>query len=138
MHDARPDAWKRVAAAIKKRRSELGYNQAQVYGANGPSLPTLRNLETAAGLTYRDDTLASLERVLGWAPGSISAILNGEEPTEATGPIVEFAEDDGHGGKKITVGLPASANTATPEQIEEIAAAAKAHAWRLWREMNGE
>ncbi|OZE04375.1 hypothetical protein CH249_25930 [Rhodococcus sp. 05-2255-3B1] len=48
----------------------------------GPSTATLRGIEGGKGGEYRAGTLEPLEKILRWQIGSISEILNGEDPIE--------------------------------------------------------
>lgn len=80
-----PD-WKRLAAAVTARRTALGLTQTDVAAAGGPSMASMRLIEGALQASYRPGTLAGLERVLQWQPGSITAILNGGTPTPIAPP----------------------------------------------------
>jgi hypothetical protein len=77
--------WQRLGTYVTRRRDELGMTQSEVQAAGGPSTATQRLIEGAARTTYRGAILASLERALRWAPGSVELILTGEEPKPAEG-----------------------------------------------------
>jgi hypothetical protein len=72
--------WSRLARYVIDRRNELGLTQEDVRAAGGPSTATLRNIEGALQDSYKPGSLAKLERVLGWATGSVRKILDGQEP----------------------------------------------------------
>lgn len=72
--------WRQLAAEVTRRRRELGLTQEDVRGRGGPSTATMRLIEGALQESYRPGILASLERALSWAPGSVESILAGGEP----------------------------------------------------------
>lgn len=72
--------WERLARHVRERREELGLTQEEVASRGGPSTATLRLIENNAGDSYRQKSLRQLEDALGWARGSVLAILAGEEP----------------------------------------------------------
>lgn len=81
--EADADGWARVAAAVLARRVQLGLTQEDAAERGGLSATTWRLLENRAQSSYRRLTLAGVERALGWAAGSIAALLDGRDPTEA-------------------------------------------------------
>lgn len=72
---------RRLARRVRERRAELGLTQQELAGAGGPSTATLRFLENAAPIAYKGKSLRQLEQSLGWAAGSVKALLDGGEPT---------------------------------------------------------
>lgn len=85
--------WAALARAIKKRRKELRYSQVGFAEAAGVSRSTLQHLErvTADGISLK--TIELLEPGLGWASGSIAAVLRGGEPTLGPSAPLEADED---------------------------------------------
>lgn len=82
------DAWKRLGRAVANRRAELRLSQGELHGRGGPSLASVQSIEGARSDTYRDRTLADLERALGWERGSVETILfSGGQPTLAAVPL---------------------------------------------------
>lgn len=79
---ATPD-WQRLAKHVTTRRTDLGLTQSQVNANGGPSVATMRLIEGAHQTNYRDNILGRLEQALAWAPGSVTNILAGGEPTPA-------------------------------------------------------
>ena len=78
-------AWESLAEHILNRRIQLGYYKRPAFAeASGISLRTLSDLENARRENYDRNTVAAIEHTLRWAPGSINAILEGGEPTDAT------------------------------------------------------
>jgi hypothetical protein len=77
-----PD-WQRLGTYVSRRRDELGLTQSQVQARGGPSVATIRNIETAIKDNYRDSNLRALERVLNWPTGAIDRILTGGEPHDS-------------------------------------------------------
>lgn len=71
----------RLGRLVRARRKALKMTQSDVQAVGGPSTATLRLIENGRNLEFRDGTGVALERAIGWAPGSIDAILAGGEPT---------------------------------------------------------
>lgn len=78
-----PD-WQRLGRAIRKRRKELGYRQRDLKEHGGPSVVTVRLIETAQHPSPRPGTFDDLETALQWPTGTCQQILNGDRPTTAT------------------------------------------------------
>jgi transcriptional regulator with XRE-family HTH domain len=76
-----PD-WKRLGRYVRARREQLGLLQDEFSVQSGVSRFTLYKLETAQQTGYRRETFRDLEAGLGWATGSVDAILEGGEPSE--------------------------------------------------------
>jgi transcriptional regulator with XRE-family HTH domain len=74
--------WKRVAAAVRARRHELGINQASVAGV---SASTWSKLENARQSSYKPFVLARVEQALHWSAGTIQAIRDGAADSDRTG-----------------------------------------------------
>ncbi|WP_241474019.1 helix-turn-helix domain-containing protein [Mycolicibacterium neoaurum] len=77
-------SWDQLAAAVRKRRRELGLTQADVATAGHLSEERLRNIELRKrtpkrGLNPR--TARALEDALKWEPGSVDDTLAGGRPT---------------------------------------------------------
>jgi DNA-binding XRE family transcriptional regulator len=70
--------WARLAKEVLLRRHVLGVSQEELARRGGPSHQSIRNIEAGSQNGYRELTLARLERVLGWRPGTVQAILNGD------------------------------------------------------------
>lgn len=78
MTDAR-----RLSEAMEKRRLELRMKWTQVADRadlSGAGLSAIRRGDRSPSPLTR----ARIEHALGWAPGSVEAILDGREPTDAT------------------------------------------------------
>lgn len=72
--------WTRLAHYVVSRRTELGYTtQAQFADALGVVTRTINGFERGES-KMRSGTLAKLESVLRWQPGSASRVLAGGEP----------------------------------------------------------
>jgi hypothetical protein len=114
--------WQRLADRILTRRIELGYAKrpALAEASGRISLRTLSSLETASRTNYDRNTIAALEHALQWAPGSVTAIIDGGEPTPltaapaASGPPTATATPDDDPVLRILN------STASPAQKEEI------------------
>ncbi len=79
--------WHRLGQYVTARRVALGYRRREDLTAavEGVGQRTLGSIETGEKGGYHRSTLATLERALRWAPGSIQAVLDGGEPTELPG-----------------------------------------------------
>lgn len=82
-----PDAWQRLGKMLQERRGQLGYGYRQRGrflqergGLNAPSGKMLSRLENGKFFGFPDETIAALERLYGYEPGSFEAILRGSEP----------------------------------------------------------
>jgi transcriptional regulator with XRE-family HTH domain len=74
----------RLAQYIERRISALALEYAEVCRRAGISDETLSKVRKGAGA--RSSTYTKLEHALGWARGSIAAILDGGEPTPLDTP----------------------------------------------------
>ena len=71
---------------MRERRRALGYRSMPDFAlAAGKSPRTIGGLERGDG-RVSDDTIAAVERVLQWEPGSVDRILSGGQPVESTSP----------------------------------------------------
>ncbi len=77
--------WARLADRLISRSAELRYGgkrRAAFARDHGLShTRTIDDLENARRTNYEDATLADVERIYRWKPGSIKAVLAGGEPT---------------------------------------------------------
>lgn len=81
----RPDGdWSAVRLAVLRRRGELGLNVETLAGRTGLSPTTVRYFgRTPANA----GTLEAMGAGLGWPPGYLLRILNGESPRPAGVPV---------------------------------------------------
>lgn len=119
--------WDRLAERIISRRVELGLkNREQLAAKAEISTRVIGDLEKARRENYDPVTLASIERALEWAAGSIRDVLAGREPTPAdAGAVTATATLHGEGRRGIA--QPASGQPLSLEEdlaivIEEIRA----------------
>lgn len=89
-----PD-WDRLAEALLRRRVELGHrNRTQFAAAVGEKNDrTISDLEHARRDNYTPATLASMERIYQWEPGSIKMVLAGNDPIRTPGSPGETPAD---------------------------------------------
>lgn len=117
---ARSRDWQRLATRLRNRRvHEMGYkSKVALYKAHDVPAALQRiisDIENAKRDNYDADTLARIERVYEWLPGSIGAVLNGGEPMPAEDDVVtsdlpERAETPDQKRKRLkglVEGLPA-------------------------------
>lgn len=97
--DVEPD-WRAYGRAVTERRSALGLTQEQLTAMGGPSTATLRLIEGALQDNYRSHTLYSLDRALGWSPGSHLSVLAGREPHVLV-DAARFRETVPRGGERV-------------------------------------
>jgi hypothetical protein len=120
------DNWRRLADYVVAGRVALGMRDRRSLGvATGVTERTLGKLEN--GQRVSASTLAAIENVLGWTPGSCRRILAGGEPT-TTSPAQDADENADPTLRYLadTPGLP-------PEVVRGIIALA-----RNWREAEAE
>lgn len=71
-----------IAAAVEQRRKHLSLSQEDLAAKAGVGLRTVQYLEAGRTNVQRiTDQLKSIERALGWAPGSLVSLRNGGDPT---------------------------------------------------------
>lgn len=83
---ATDDPMKRLAAAVKDRRTQMNLTQEEVAELGGPSIGSMRSIEGAKASDadhYRPRTYGLLDRVLGWQPGTGRAIAEGAAVADA-------------------------------------------------------
>lgn len=80
--------WSNVADHVRRRRVELGLRSTRdLSRATNIGEKTLGRLEQ--GRSVRASTLAAVERVLDWRPGTMTALLAGGEPLLKAPPKVD-------------------------------------------------
>lgn len=121
----------RLGHLVKDRRVELGLTHAQVTAGGGPSAGSMQKIEHGQGGTRAAGTLADLERVLYWAPGSCRVILAGGDPTTVAVPV-EHSTDSA--GRPIAVTVDIGVDLSAAER-RELMAAAEAEVLKRWREI---
>ena len=74
-----------LAEAVKNARYELRLRQEDVEARGGPSVATLRNIESGKIQAPRPRTLRALDDSLRWVPGTAAALFEGRaaEPVPA-------------------------------------------------------
>jgi transcriptional regulator with XRE-family HTH domain len=83
--------WRRLADAVVARRVEMGMRTRQALAeALQMSARNLGDIEKARRTSYDPATLARLEQVLRWEPGSVDAVLAGGDPK----PALEMRQQD--------------------------------------------
>jgi transcriptional regulator with XRE-family HTH domain len=73
----------RLADYVTSRRVDLGIDQAELADRMGMHRRTVSRIET--GQSVKRDTYATLEKELGWTPGSARRVLEGGTPTVRSG-----------------------------------------------------
>lgn len=76
------DDWTRLADHVRRRRDALRMTQDDLVEASGLSGFSITKIENAKA-RLRATSRRQLEVGLSWAPGSVSDILAGGEPTES-------------------------------------------------------
>ena len=78
--------WKRLAALIVRRRTELGMRTTKALADEAGLTPrALGDLENSRRDNYSAGTKLQIERALRWEAGSIDAVLSGGEPKPLPG-----------------------------------------------------
>lgn len=88
--------WQRLAELLISRRVALGYPRRAdfVRARKLKHARTVDDLENARRTNYEPSTLAHMELVYEWEPGSVRRVLAGENPVEKTGTEVPTAATD--------------------------------------------
>lgn len=109
-----PEAWRRLGKALEARRAALGYGFRQrerFLADNGgppPSAKMLARLERGERASYPDSTIARLESLYGYAPGSFEALLADGEGTPLPGTPGAAPLRPVPSGALVTAGSPAA------------------------------
>lgn len=88
-----------VAAAVNRRRLELGFSEARLREVTGLDNKTLKSLLTGSRWMQEENRL-KVEAALQWAAGSIEDIRAGDSPTprqppaEGDEPIRRYTDED--------------------------------------------
>ncbi|MEU0354931.1 helix-turn-helix transcriptional regulator [Streptomyces cyaneofuscatus] len=113
-----------LGRAVREARVRQGMTQTQLAEVAGVSRATLQNLERGGKL--RSLNLVKIESVLGWAPGSVQALLEGGAPS----PIEKMPEVVGASSaalseeelaQAVTSAMVATVDTVTAAEIREVA-----------------
>lgn len=78
--------WARLGAAFAEGRSSQNLTQDDVVARSGIGLSTVQAIERGGPFKGVTASMRLYAVLLGWAPGSIEAVLNGGEPTEMPPP----------------------------------------------------
>ncbi|HBF84605.1 MAG TPA: XRE family transcriptional regulator [Streptomyces sp.] len=82
--------WARLGAALRAAREDLGLGQKDVADRIGVTRNALRNVEIG-DIGRVTPTVREYARIVGWAEGSVDAVLSGSEPTREAVPPDEPA-----------------------------------------------
>jgi hypothetical protein len=88
--------WRRLADLLVARRVQLGYlRRAQLLRAKnaGHFERIALDVENAKRNNYDKASIAMVERIYGWQPGSVRAVLTGGEPVTADETVRGDDED---------------------------------------------
>ena len=85
--------WANVGTAITERMHELGIDQTRLIEASGVSDFTIRDLMRGVPRNYRDRSLWSVSKALGWSHDSIHCILGGQPPVVVADQMVRADPD---------------------------------------------
>lgn len=129
--------WKRLGGYIKRRREQLRMSQQDMYARGGPSVATIRILEAGEQEGYRNRTYFQVEEALGWAQGSVEAILSGREPTNITGSFGN-ATPVKHVTAEAKAAVPTSLEPATQPQRRPTVQELQAELDKLMAQMSPE
>jgi transcriptional regulator with XRE-family HTH domain len=81
--EATPENWARLSRLVQQKRASKGLSQSAAARAAGIHRGAWSAVEKAGDVKPYDTTLAAVERVLGWEPGSCVRVLGGGEPEPA-------------------------------------------------------
>lgn len=74
------DGWRKVGGYVRAERKRRRQTQPEFAADVGISPRLLTDLETAARDNYDDGTIAVVEDLLGWEPGSLARVVAGAAP----------------------------------------------------------
>jgi hypothetical protein len=80
MTTIRTPGWDALAYAVRARRERLGFTQKNVNQRGGPSEATMNKLEQARDTPFKPNTLAKVDKALGWKDGTAHGIVTGDIP----------------------------------------------------------
>lgn len=85
--------WERLGRLLVARRVELGYKRRAAFARahNLSHTRTIDDMENARRTNYERGTLAEVEQLYGWEPGSIESVLAGGEPKPRPGVVAPHA-----------------------------------------------
>lgn len=87
--------WDAVARAIDERLVGLDMTQAELASRAGVALETVRELRKNLRPRRRNPrTLAAISRALGWEPGHLAQVLNGDGVAAENAPAVTTSDLD--------------------------------------------
>lgn len=83
-----PEAWARLGRAIRSERGRYGWSRKQLAKASGVSEAAVQNAENGRVPVRRwPQTIARIERSLGWHPGTAKAVTEGGTPDSPPFPL---------------------------------------------------
>lgn len=97
--------WANVGAAITERMHELGIDQTRLIEASGVSDFTIRDLMKGVPRNYRDRSLWSVSKALGWSHESIHCILGAQPPVVVADEVIRADPDPYEAIREQLVGL---------------------------------
>lgn len=104
-----------TAAAVRRRRLELGWTQEQLAERSGLSAATVRKIEAGAQPTYRALTCTRLCTALGWAPDALDSVST---PPRSEAPNRRAPALDGVNGPHGASGSLPPASSTSPGDVE--------------------
>ncbi|MEO3851723.1 helix-turn-helix transcriptional regulator [Streptomyces sp. B8F3] len=82
-----PAAWRRLSETVRAHRTRKNWSQQELARRAGVSTKSVVTIESGKAPTRMPPTLPRIAETLGWADGSIEAVLDGGDPfTGETGP----------------------------------------------------
>jgi transcriptional regulator with XRE-family HTH domain len=76
-------SWERLGREVARRRGQLQLTQAELAQRGGFSVPTLNAIENNRAGRLSKRLRRALEQAIEWEPGSVDAVLDGQEPRVA-------------------------------------------------------
>ncbi|KMS72634.1 hypothetical protein ACZ91_64825 [Streptomyces regensis] len=86
--------WERLGRALAAAREDRGLTQVQVAGEIGVTRTPIQSIERGDKRKKATGTMRSMARLLGWADGSIEAVLAGGHPTLSGKPSPASPTED--------------------------------------------
>jgi transcriptional regulator with XRE-family HTH domain len=76
-------SWERLGREVARRREQLHLTQVDVVQRGGPSVATLTAVENNRAGRLSKRLRLALEKAIEWEPGSVDAVLSGQDPRAA-------------------------------------------------------
>lgn len=115
-----PVALQNLAVLVRARRTALGLSVLEAARRapkiNGKAMSNTTWTNVEEGLSARDTSYVRIDTVLGWAPGSCTAILNGSTAAPLASEVVDGARlSETPGAEAVRIAVQSAVIATVPE-----------------------